>query len=209
MYKGVNEFERDLCDGISAQVLVQRAREWELPFRWHPLGFVVCTLFSDGPLKARLHVWPVDAVRSQGSSCQIHDHVFDLTSWVLLGCIENTEYVHDPIGETHARYAVEYRDDVSILEKTRDTISLSVSRETLHEPRSLYRVAAGQLHQSRRAGLTPAVTALVTRDVSQNAPSVIGPLDGPVRREYHRSVLSNSELEAALKGVFEGETAST
>jgi len=209
MYKRVDEFERDLTDGISAQALIQCAQERKLPFRWHPLGFVVCTLFVDGPLKARLHVWPVDGARSQGSSCQIHDHVFDLTSRVLLGCIENIEYANDPRGGTHARYAVEYKNDVSILERTGDTVNLSLSRATLHEQGSQYRVAAGQLHQSRRAGLMPAVTALVTRDVSGNAPTVIGPLDGPVRHEYRRSVLTNSELEKVLTGILESKTAST
>jgi hypothetical protein len=209
MYKQIYEFERDLSAGISAKNLIQGARERELPFRWHPLGFIVCTILIDGPFKARLHVWPVDTARSQGPSCQIHDHAFDLSSRVLHGCIENIEYVRDFVGITHARYEVEYRGDVSILERTGDTINLSVSQATLHEPGSLYGVAAGRLHQSRRAGLAPAVTAVVTRDASQNTPSVIGPLDGPVRYEYRRSILSNVELGEALKGIFEGETAST
>ncbi len=202
MFETPAELERLVeVERVTAQAVVWKARELGHTFRWHPLGFVVCTLNSWGPIKVRLHIWPRGENRGQDTTCQIHDHIFDLTSWVLLGLIENTNFEPSDTGKTYSRYRAEYIGDASILLKTLDTCTLAASDPQTYPAGSRYEILAGQLHESRRLDDSPAVTILVTRDVSKTAPSVFGPLGGPDRIEYVRTILTSAELDDAIEGI--------
>ncbi|MNR56601.1 hypothetical protein D3C85_1772060 [compost metagenome] len=69
---------------------------------------------------------------------------------------------------------------------------------TLHPAGSVYSVKAGQLHETRRIGGSPAVTVLITNTVSSDAPLVIGPINGPGMYEYDRFVVSDADVDAIL-----------
>ena len=186
---------------ISSASLLSFIKNRNEPFRWHPLGFIVCTLMVEGPWKARLHCWPSGEARPQGEACLIHDHVFDFSSWVLNGEIENVEYEVGPSGRTYAIYATEYMGELSILKKTAQTIQLAVRSSTIQLAGSKYEMQAGQLHESRRIGTAPAVTVLITHNLSMQAPTVVGPLDGAAKYEYVRSILSDADVRRALTDI--------
>jgi hypothetical protein len=101
----------------------------------------------------------------------------------------------------YVRYSAEYIGDASILSKTTETCTLNSVAPQKYSAGGRYSIPAGQLHESRRLGETPAVTLLITKDVSKTAPSVFGLVGGPVRYEYVRSVLTQRELDDALKGI--------
>lgn len=186
------------CREISIASLLSFSKAGNLPFRWHPLGFIVCTLMVEGPWKARLHCWPSGHARPQGEQCEIHDHMFDFCSWVLTGEVENIEYEINPSGTLYAIYATEYLGDLSILKRTAQTIQLAVSASSIQPAFSKYNVRAGQLHETRRVGKAPAVTVLITKDVTIQTPTVIGPLAGEAQYEYVRSIVTETELRLAL-----------
>lgn len=183
---------------ISSTSLFSLVEREDAQFRWHPLGFIVCTLMVDGPWKARLHCWPSGQARPQGEECEIHDHVFDFSSWVLTGEVENIEYEVDPSGAPYAIYSTEYIGELSILRKTTQTIHLAVRSSSMHRAGSKYEVRAGQLHETRRIGTAPAVTVLITHDVSTQTPTVVGPLAGAAKYEYVRSRVSETDLRRVL-----------
>jgi len=186
---------------ISIRDIFSIRRELQLPFRLHPLGFVVCTLMAEGNRKLRLHYWPVTGGRQQSPDCQIHDHIFEFRSWVLAGEVENIEYEFDSAGLEFASYEAEYSGDVSILRKTSRRVRLDVKKQASHRAGSRYDVAAGVLHETRRVGLNPAVTVLLTDDVSKDSPIVLGPVDGQVRYEYLRSVVPESTIDEMLGDI--------
>lgn len=199
MYQSLSTLEVALeRNELTATSLLAQARSMNAPFRWHPLGFMACTLLVEGPWKARLHYWPVNQTRPQGNQCEIHDHVFNFSSWVLAGELENIEYQVNPVGTEYAVYQTEYAGDRSILRKTAQTIRLSVSSACTHSVGSRYSVHAGQLHETRRVGTAPAVTVLITQDVIPNGPTVIGPIGGDCQYEYVRSIVTDEELSEAL-----------
>ena len=164
-------------------------------FRFHPLGFIACTLLTEGPLKLRLHYWPVHGGVQQSPDCQIHDHIFEFQSWVLSGAVENIEYKPSATGNGYSVYETEYRDGQSILTKTGQLIRLVERDRAVFKEGESYSLAAGTFHETRRVGDGPAVTVLVANDVSSTAPLVLGSKAGSDRYSYRRTVVEEVVVE--------------
>jgi hypothetical protein len=172
-----------------------------LPFRHHPLGFLICTMFSDPPEHGRIHIWPALNASSEDVVCPIHDHVFEFTSWVLAGELQNIEYHVSATGRPHAMYHAEYTGNRSVLVRTSSIVNLEESSRVVHPTGSVYSVASGQLHETRLVGPGPAVSVLLTTDKNSGPPIVLGPLDGVHRYDYYRREASLEEIKAACLGI--------
>ena len=183
---------------VTLQSLLNYQKENNLAFRWHPLGFIVCKLISEGRFNARFHYWPSHQSRPQDTGCQIHDHIFRFSSWVLAGEVQNIVYKNDSSGTAYALYKAEYKDEISILRKTEETIRLSIGSCLNQTAGSKYEMEAGYLHETKLIRSEPSVTVLITEDIINQAPTVVGPLTGLVQYEYIRSYVSDSELETIL-----------
>ena len=202
MYRTIEELELALnSKRISAKEIISDATKRGQTFRAHPLGFISCTLCIEGVRKVRLHIWPVSGNTAQDERCQIHDHIFEFKSWVLSGTIENTEYALSETGTLYSLYSTNYLGDTSILKKSTETVRLTLEKVSQHSQGASYSVPAGRLHETRRLGSKSAVTLLITKDISLDAPLVIGPLDGPARYEYVRSALTQDELFLVAAGI--------
>lgn len=169
-----------------------------LEFSWHPLGFVVCKLTQEGSAAIRLHLWPLDGGRVQQPQWMIHDHLFDFTSWVLRGTICNREYDADPNGSDRRIYRAGYEGRKSVLTKTPKTIGLRKRREYEVHAGNCYRISSGVLHESILVGQETGVTVLLTEDNNENAPLVVGDLNGKRRYEYKREPVSKTALQQLL-----------
>lgn len=167
----------------------------QAPFRLHPLGFVVCTLLTEGSRKLRLHYWPAAGRDRLSPECQIHDHLFEFRSWVLAGTVENIEYVVDPTGNEFAVYETSYSGNQSILTKTEAIVRLGEQRRIAYSAKSCYSVSAGVLHETVLRGEAPAFTVLFTHDVSCAAPLVFGPMLGESSYVYDRAVVPEEEVD--------------
>lgn len=186
------------CGRICLADLLAMRQELRAPFRFHPLGFIACTLIAEGPLKLRLHYWPVHGGVQQSPECQIHDHLFEFQSWVLSGAVENIEYEASATGNEYSVYETEYRDGQSILIKTRQLLRLVERGRSVFKEGESYSVAAGTLHETGRFGGGPAFTVLVANDVSSKAPLVLGSKAGLDSYFYQRSVIEEAVVERLL-----------
>lgn len=188
---------------ISLQSLLLLRRKLRTPFRLHPLGFIACTLLSEGPKKVRLHYWPVADTSQQSPDCQIHDHLFEFKSWVFAGEVQNIEYSvsKSQSGREMAEYRAEYVDDLSILERTGRTLRLAEACRSTYRAGSTYSLSAGVLHETVRLGAEPAFTVLVAHEVSAAPPLVLGPRDGENRYVYRRELLEESVIERIFAGA--------
>jgi hypothetical protein len=196
MQPSLIEVESSLERGVLgiSQLLVLR-QKIQAPFKLHPLGFLACTLITDGSRCLRLHYWPVAGAVQQSAACQIHDHVFEFKSWVLSGAVENVEYTLSDDGTELALYRTEYVGDESILLKTTDRLKLKEASRSVFGVGTSYGVPARRLHETRRCGSTPACTVLLTNQVSADAPKVLGPLAGESRYAYHRKIVPESVID--------------
>lgn len=186
------------CGRIVMADLLAMRQALRVPFRFHPLGFVACTLLTEGSIKLRLHYWPVHGGVQQSPDCQIHDHLFNFQSWVLSGAIENIEYKRSAIGKEYSVYETEYRDGKSILTKTGQLIRLAEQGRTVFKEGESYSITAGTLHETSRVGGGPACTVLIASDVSSTAPLVLGSKAGLDRYSYTRSVVEEAVVERLL-----------
>ena len=199
MLKTISHIESLLEQGkVGLPEILALRRELQAPFKLHPLGFIACTLLTEGSRKLRLHYWPLTGTVQQSPDCQIHDHLFEFTSWVIAGEIVNVEYKLSQSGQEFAEYRVEYSGDQSILTKTPNVIKLTEHNRSLYKEGSTYSVRSGVLHETQRTGLQKACTILLTNDVSESSPLVLGPVSGLAQYVYQRSNIDEAVVEQLL-----------
>ena len=62
----------------------------DVKFYLHPLGFIYSRLYSSENEQLRIHIWLKNYKRKE--DFYIHDHYYDLSSWILLGDIKDLLY---------------------------------------------------------------------------------------------------------------------
>jgi hypothetical protein len=202
MPPSIEQLECQLESGnLSISDLLSLRRRLEAPFKLHPLGFVACTLISDGTRKVRLHYWPLTGGAQQSPEHQIHNHIFEFRSWIFAGSVENVEYITSQEGKEFALYQTEYFGSQSTIIKTNTTLRLAERDRRTFSAGTSYSMQAGVLHETFRVGDEPAFTALVTNEVSNAAPLVFGPLDGLDRYVYSRDIIDETFVEALIAGA--------
>lgn len=196
MTLSIEKIEESLEQGkITLHNLLAIRRELHSAFKLHPLGFISCTLLSEGARKLRLHYWPATGGSQQSFNYQIHDHLFSFKSWVLAGAVENIEYVASTTGVELAVYQASYDANRSILTKTRSTQRLVEKTRSIFHSGSSYSIQAGTIHETARTGDSSSFTVLITTDVSSSAPLVFGPLNGDDCYSYVREELPDEAIE--------------
>lgn len=173
---------------------------------WHPTGFVVAQLGTEGRRSLRLHVWP------RGERCYgeplwpAHDHIWTLYSHVLVGTVRSEDYaVREDQTGSHRRYFVDYvagtRRSLLLadaLRVSRLECGLRVVAAGGH-----YTVPAGAFHASSAPQGALVATLVVTLSGSRTRPSVLGPADGPPQIAVTRTPVAADDWHAMLGEVAE------
>ena len=108
-FKAITEnksMEKPIIDNLSVEELlrlIESRRQNGEEIKLHPNGFLQLSL-SSGHWREqglRLHVWSDSLPRKNHPKFRIHDHIFDIESYILLGKIQNKNYIirDDPEGE--------------------------------------------------------------------------------------------------------------
>jgi len=200
--KKISDLKRSLEAGtIDVRELIEDCILAGTEFRIHPLGFVASTILVEKQFKVRLHIWPPIGLHEQSADCTIHDHVFEFTSWVLAGAVENIDYPDFKVGSGRSAYSTTYSGVKSVLTRTSMTLELGKAvRKTISQGES-YEVKAGCLHETRLAGESGAVTLLITRDTGKASPMVVGSVNGEYQYEFERRIVGLDELRGYLNGI--------
>lgn len=157
----------------------------------HPLGFSVVQLKS-GTKSLRLHLWRGPEISQPGF--EIHDHTFELESYVIDGRLRHRTYeaVPDPAGE-FAVYDIRYEPDASVMTKTAHRARLQNKTDVLVETGKTYAVPAGRLHDAVLHDCSSATTLVLTRDHG-GSPVTYGPANGAESLTAPREALSSDTL---------------
>ncbi len=186
---------------LSAFDIVQMGRDIGSPFIWHPLGFILCKLSQEGEKKIRLHIWPNNNDRMQNPSWLIHDHIFDLKSWVVAGEILNTEYTVADGKPNYRVYNAKYEKDSSVLYRTDRQIFIDESTRSLVRSGEVYSVLSGVLHQSVSLSETTSLTVCETIDQPNINPTIAGDINGMARYSYTRSEVDERDLRSIVDKI--------
>lgn len=186
---------------INAKQLCEFVINEGISFSWHPLGFMMATLLDEDSEKIRLHLWTNTFDKAQKPTWLVHDHTFDLTSWVLSGSIKNIEYKELALAETHQLYSVSYNSTGSVLTKLDQGYSFAVDKTQEVNEGETYRISAGTFHQSLSLSPRTTVTMCHTVEKKNTPPLVIGDIDGVEQYHYHRSPVHISELQVVIEQI--------
>lgn len=170
--------------------------------RVHPNGFVQLDL-GDG---MRLHVWPEDPHHFVPVAPHpVHDHVFDMESTVVRGCLIQTVYaprLEHGGKPSHEVLTANYHSATdSSLVRSGCGVSLGpVSQLEVH-PGETYRQPAFTFHETRQQGLT--VTLMQQRDIKPGTCRVLLPLGAEPLARFDRHAWPESELWDFIAAALE------
>jgi len=181
---------------LTAFDVIQLGKAKGAKFIWHPLGFIFCKLSEEGERKIRLHIWPNHHDRMQKPTWLIHDHLFDLKSWVIAGKIENTEYSVTEGTPNYRVYNAIYEKDSSVLCRTDKQIFITEHIKYQVSADEKYRVPSGVLHQSVSVSETISVTVCETIDQPNISPRIAGDICGADKYSYIRAKVDEADLQS-------------
>lgn len=146
------------------------------PARCHPLNFVAIRIEDENGIGLRLHLWN-DGFHFGQSGFEVHDHIFELDSFVVEGIVRQTIYEIEPRddGEFSA-YEVNYERDAATLVPVRNQLKLRTVEVDDISQGSRYSLKPGVFHRLEPQTLT-AITLVLTRPHA-GRPISIGPTKG-------------------------------
>lgn len=175
-YKTVDEvlnLAKDIFD------LIVNQDKWTNDFFLHPLGFHYCRLFYNDEHQVRLHIWkPNYPVKKD---LFIHDHFYDLCSWVLCGEIVDYTYEVEETNEKsdYCMFTSSYRADKNVrtLAKTDKFLSVKMKEERIIKRNEKYIIPRDTFHSNKilfdQSDLT--ATFVFTFNHKENhSPNVVG-----------------------------------
>ena len=167
----------------------------------HPLGFIYAPLLRAGSTALRLHIWLSGATRPQLTTSPIHDHTWQLTSYVVCGRLENCLVeIHDSTTPTHRVFEISGVGGADSLRPTERLVEFRVAATQAVRAGDRYTIEAGRFHFTEvPEDCTAATIVLASRKASVPERS-LGPLRVP-EHEMTREVCPPTELAAAATVV--------
>lgn len=156
----------------------------------HPNGFLELSL---SPIKEwddegfRFHVWSDTLKPRRDSAYEIHDHIFDLESWVLCGTLENIYYdiQHNKNGE----YLI-FEAGYDETKPTSDRISILNKKSIIISAPSRYTLPKYKFHSTKSIKPLTATLVYKSNTDSSKMPRILGAL------EYDRTMMAvNREID--------------
>ncbi|MFQ3545803.1 hypothetical protein Q7A53_17120 [Halobacillus rhizosphaerae] len=151
----------------------------QISFNWHPLGFLHSKLGHAAEVgDIRLHVWLPNNRKTQEPPMPIHDHVFNINSFILLGKVTNHIYdLTSSLGDKRQLYRVEYNNEGSLLKPLDTVIRCKLKSSQLYNKGEFYEVNKDKFHQTFVEIEDFTVTLVLTTDKDPvKEPNILGPL---------------------------------
>lgn len=150
-------------------------------FNWHPLGFVhskLCYIPNIGDL--RLHVWLEGFRNTQLPHMPIHDHIFNVNSFILSGTVTNHIYEvgnGNDNGHLYRTYEAQYKNVGSLLSPTEELLTCRLKSSAVHSKGDFYIVKKEIFHETTvEVGNFAATLVIATERDDTKKPKILGPI---------------------------------
>jgi len=169
---------------------------------WHPLGFLNIKIKYDREV-VRLHIWNTKT-QSRNSNL-IHNHHWDLHSYVICGTLRNITYqIVDECYEQKFRInQVEYHGLTNRIIPTNRVVSVQIHSVGEYSPGEFYRIDAGVFHCSELVANFPIATLVFEESVWPRQPEILCDESERHVRVIERQACSPQELSLNLGLVIE------
>lgn len=202
--KNIDDFCNNLNKkNITIPFILNEIERLKLKFIWHPLGFIMSTYLQENNKKIRIHIWPKNYSKTQLPNWNIHNHIFDLTSWVLEGEILNIEYDLEYINNSNnCIYEVTYNSKHSILKKTNNKIKMTEKNKTINVKGNTYSLKSNIFHSSILKGNKSALTLVLSVETDNKCPLVVGECNAKLEYIYSREEVSDDLLKRIIETLI-------
>jgi hypothetical protein len=171
--------------------------------RYHPLGFIYARIheFSNNET-FRIHMWNNQS-KIQEPIMNIHNHFYDVNSYVLCGMVFNELYeVTNDNHPTHSVYSGSYIDDKTrVLSKTEMNKNLAIIERQIISEGSLYSIVKKEIHSGGNVNDELTITIVFSENPGNPEPLVFGPLNGNQCYRYESNIVDKSILDIIQKQI--------
>ncbi|MGF6952443.1 hypothetical protein QF028_004948 [Neobacillus sp. B4I6] len=191
-----NEAEHNELYGTVIEAINWCEKTEQLKGYYHPLGFIHIPLGKVNKQSIRLHIWSHQERRKQQPFYPIHTHIFELKSHLLYGSLKNRIYEisTENFPLENVIYSVDYNSQVSILKRTEKKINYKQITEGIFQKGDYYSVKKGNFHSSEVNEGQFTATIVLTSDIENSTPLVIGDAIGNAEYWYSRDMCTKEEL---------------
>ncbi len=207
MYKDSDEIISQLQGGLEYSMskierilmnLIEQPNIFEATY--HPLGFIHLKLFKKSNMSLRLHIWPRETRKTQIPAWLIHNHIFDLESYVLCGSINNLRYdvVKAKNKPSHRIYEVIYDKCESQIHVTDEFVYCELLELQTFKAGDSYKVDRETFHTSIVELSELTCTLVITSNEIATKPKVLGELEAESSYKYKRTQFDSEELRRVL-----------
>jgi hypothetical protein len=143
----------------------------------HPLGFYLIRLAARGETTVRLHYWPSEQRESGTAITPYHDHVWALTSCILVGAIENVFLeLHDDTNGDFEVANITQTANVDEVIPAATRVRLSVKSTATYRAGEFYEIPPREFHFTNVPPATAAVTLVRAVVVVEGGPRTLLPV---------------------------------
>jgi hypothetical protein len=186
---------RALIDGIYVQADTVNSV-------WHPLGFANVKVPLSSISAVRLHIWPPIGLAPVSTKELVHDHTWDLTSYVVLGRLTNVLLeLHDG-GDSGVRknlVEITHEGDVDVLASLRRQVTVRVASASDYGPGDVYQIPARMFHQTH-VQARPTATLVVGTERRGRATQVLAD-EGYFGERVVREAIPPTQLRELIDAV--------
>ncbi len=169
----------------------------------HPLGFIYSPLLREGPTALRLHIWLAGVSRPRLTTSPIHDHTWQLISYVILGGLENhIVEISDSAEPTHRIFEIRGAGGADRLWPTDRLVGFRVASVQKVQAGERYTIEAGRFHFTEVSPDHTVATLVLAERKAPVPERSLGPLHLP-EHEMTREACPPGELCGAAARVLD------
>ena len=190
-----------------AALLLEQVSELLLVGRFecilHPLGFFHIRLFASGSETFRLHYWP-ESRRELGTALTpFHDHVWNLTSCVLKGTLDNIEIeIEDDETGDFELALIEQGGPKDIVRPAGRRVSVRQTGRQTHNSGEYYFLGAGHFHYTIVPPNVNTVTIVHSEVVLAGGPRALIPLAHTGHAPTRATIIGSDEVVSRIVRIL-------
>ena len=168
----------------------------------HPLGFYYAVDLS-GEIPLRYHIWPTNwAMPESQVDSEIHDHIFELNSVVLLGGLlhETFDFLPSLTGRQEI-VRVRYDGNLARLSRDGEFGELRKVSDDIFREGTAYRLRRGMFHRAQPTNLPTVTLVAAVPNESNEGPRIVIDRNTTELAEFPRPVLEPKEIDLVLTAI--------
>lgn len=176
--------------------IISNSNYLEGKLRFHPLGFIYGKLHEFlNSENIRIHIWNSNS-KVQVPIMNIHNHFYDVNSFVFRGSVSNDLYkINEETEPTHSIYSGSYKNESTrILTKTESNKNIVFEKRQIILKNNLYSIKKNEIHSGDNINNEITITFVFSENPGNPIPLVFGPLKGEKSYIFHSNLVDQKTI---------------